>query len=843
MGRTSRFIEKNIVRPALKKELEGVKRTIDKSILSRGGNKKEKDLQLTSNAYGNAVFSDFYDTGSFNTSELLDRYFGWVYACIKAIADDVSSLDLKLMRVLPNGELEEVDEHEVLTLLRHVNGNMTFANLVALYVIHKKLTGEAYWYLYKKGTQIQQIQPVQPSYVIPQTGDYRTTGMIKGYEVNMPTLGRQFVEAADMIQFKEPHPTSMVRGFGVLEASIRAANMEVNAEDWNNAFFKNAASTGAVLIFNGKLGEDTKKRLVASLEAQYQGLKKAHKTFIIDQGGDYKEAGRTQREMEFVAMQAWVRDKILAMFRVSKAILGITEDVNRANAEASEFIYSKRVLKPEFGSLCDTLTEFLLPQYEGTEDLFFDFEDPVPQDKVALVEQIKALTPTVITVNEARAMLDQDPVGEEGDILYVSSLLGKLGAEQEQPSEPGVPGEPAEDPEDEPVESDVILQKIKVAPFKKKQTPYQRKQVSRIKNDPKFKHYSEIKLKAESAALLAVKALKEKNDPAGEDKMEVFWKTMSDDSKTYVNEIRGTLRKIFQNDVIQIKKKISVTKAVFEKAVTQERLTDVIEYLTESKYLKRLIEDEVTETLYRANKAQGRRAANSLTDRPYIFTGVIKQKLTNFVKKMSTSVQDTRSDRIIGVLKDGIQKGLSIDKLVKNIQDVYDDIEKFKARQIATTEVFRSFNYANIQAWEQSEIISAKQWFTAADERTCEFCGPMHGKVTELSNDFFEKGYELTGFAGGVLNLDYEDVGSPPLHPQCRCTVAPIIGSIHKELKVNKNIKSQKTLELEEPSREYVNELTLKRHKIKALQEQNEELESKLDMVLKNILEEEHGIE
>ena len=58
----------------------------------------------------------------------------------------------------------------------------------------------------------------------------------------------------------------------------------------------------------------------------------------------------------------------------TKIALGIVEDVNRANAETSEYIQQKNTTDPEMQKLVDTLNEFLVPLYdvESTESINFN---------------------------------------------------------------------------------------------------------------------------------------------------------------------------------------------------------------------------------------------------------------------------------------------------------------------------------------------------------------------------------------------------------------------------------------------------------------------------------------
>ena len=98
-------------------------------------------------------------------------------------------------------------------------------------------------------------------------------------------------------------------------------------------------------------------------------------------------------------------------------------------------------------------------------------------------------------------------------------------------------------------------------------------------------------------------------------------------------------------------------------------------------------------------------------------------------------------------------------------------LQDARSEKIARTETIRAQNKAEIAVWEQSGVVSGKVWFTPMDERTCPDCEVMNGTELGLSESYFNKGD--TTEQG--LNLNYEDVDGPPLHPQCRCTLIPIV--------------------------------------------------------------------
>jgi len=335
------------------------------------------------------------------------------------------------------------------------------------------------------------------------------------------------------------------------------------------------------------------------------------------------------------------------------------------------------------------------------------------------------------------------------------------------PTSPPVP--PPQPPV--PQQNEVGYVKVKGRPVQKKLSSYAKHYVSKIRNSRKYKRKVEIQEKMMAMKQNIEKALGDIKNPANAMNMEVFWKTMDSEARTYTNQLVSVMHKVFENDQIQIIRALRRNKS----ALKEKGLSDVIAYLNESRYLKRLIEEEATDVITRANKQQGKRASSFISDKPYNQTPSIKKKLSDNTKKMGTSVMETRRDAIIRQLEEGILAQESIPKLANRLKEYYTDYESNKARQVAQTEVFRAFNMANVDAWDQDGVVTGKQWFTAADERTCEWCAPQHGKIQSLDKSFFDKGYELEGSRGGILNLDYGDVGTPPLHPYCRCTLAPII--------------------------------------------------------------------
>jgi phage portal protein BeeE len=85
--------------------------------------------------------------------------------------------------------------------------------------------------------------------------------------------------------------------------------------------------------------------------------------------------------MQFSELHKMGRDKILEAWGMPKSMLGIVEDVNRANAEASEYMFSKWLVEERLDRWRDLLNFEILPQFGATaEGLEWDYDSPVPEN-------------------------------------------------------------------------------------------------------------------------------------------------------------------------------------------------------------------------------------------------------------------------------------------------------------------------------------------------------------------------------------------------------------------------------------------------------------------------------
>lgn len=726
------------------------------------------------------VLGGFFDASKQNlsneksiSSKLLEANADWVYRNNDVIAKEVSSIEFELYQVgIKNGELEytEIDDHPLLTLLDKFNETTTKTDGIYITQSHKKMTGDAFWYLDGKGSDINNIFLLQPDHVELVLGDFTDSSdrMVEAYKYKATVDGKEVektYEPDQIVHIKTPNPNNPYRGYGAVEAAASTIDLDWLTTDLSKKFFQNGAITNFILSTEGKLQEEQLKRLKAEFKSAYGGSKNAFKTMILGGGLKPTTIQANNREMEFLAQLEWYRDKIMVLFGNTKASLGLIDDVNRASHESSMIAWKRNSVKPEMESIVNALNEYLVPRYG--DNLILGFCDPIPEDRQAILDEVKlAVEAKLISRNEARAMLDYDEVpGEEHDAVPI------------------------------PGQVPPALENIDVPKILRKRGWYKKLKDYRVYKEIGKDLAKAKKAKAKRDTIVTVKK--------AEPEARIHERLTNEQVMEYVGKQLGAVEQVearFKNKIEQ-----------FVLDVKEEALKNYPESQPKQ-YSKALINED--EFMVKAELdfapllrdiaiLSGNEALDLIDEKAQYFGFDYEPTIKENVKKFTRSMLDTEQDKMVQIIKQGLDEGLSIPNIRRNMSEAFDDLSKVQAERIARTEVIRTSNEAAIDAWVESGVVEGKQWFTAEDGRVDSECAELNGKIVwTLKGDFYEKDGEF-------------DNGDPPLHPNCRCVVLPVIdkekafdadslvkikeleGKIDKRTKEYREIK-QKNLEQEQ---------------------------------------------
>ena len=130
----------------------------------------------------------------------------------------------------------------------------------------------------------------------------------------------------------------------------------------------------------------------------------------------------------------------------------------------------------------------------------------------------------------------------------------------------------------------------------------------------------------------------------------------------------------------------------------------------------------------------------------------IKERAGMLIK----SIADTTLEKLKRTLAEGVANGESIPNLASRVSGVYDDAKGYRATMIARTETISASNEGALEAYKQSGVVEKKEWLVAAD--ACDICIDIAMGGAIKLNESFSGGFD-----------------APPAHPNCRCTILPVI--------------------------------------------------------------------
>jgi HK97 family phage portal protein len=712
-------------------------------------------------------------------TEYLNELRGWVSACVTAIADEIASVELGLYSY-KNGEVVEIDDSPIIDLLYKVNEYTTRFDHFWITMVYLELTGEAPWYIEKNGKNITGIYFLRPDRLMPVID--KSNKIISGYTYDVG-MGKKVPLALDEVIFlKYPDPVNPLRGKGTLEMAARTVDVDNFSEEWNKNFYKNAAKPDSVLkVKTDNMSPEQKDLLKKSLREQYQGVEKAHKTMVLFGDMEWQQIGINPKEMDFLEQQKFSRDKILSIFRVPKAVVAQTEGVNFASAAVAQYAFARWCIKPKLERIVQQLNEFLIPMFDKSESLYLDYPNIVPDDEtIKLAKYQNGLMYGWMTINEVRQAENLPPV-DGGDSIYMSYSLAPIGGTATQ----------------ETKELKVIKGKKKIATGRLYEIHARNKEYFN-----KEKEKNQLMKSVESVVIQRIKdKLKEKNKKeqpvevvdevkphkftTTEEKL-AFWSTKDLLFRKYFPALRSAMGKVFEEQYKEVVGKLMRSKSLVAMKSGSSIYNKI--KLSAKKEEKRILGATITilEDLFKESGDKTFEAMGIDMSMSPKRDDVQKLIISQGKKFAKSSVETTNGD-IEKIVYENVSNGGTVSDLKTTLGGLFDDAEQYRADRIARTETVRYSTAASEQAYIDSGVVEAKEWFVNPD--ACELCQPMAGKTVDLGDTFFDVGDSIDLPGGKTFSIDYEDVGSPPLHVNCQCDLVPVFieaKSINKKPVLNK---------------------------------------------------------
>lgn len=537
---------------------------------------------------------------------------------------------------------------------------------------------------------------------------------IRGYLYGDSPQTRIPLMPDEVIHFRAPNPRNLFYGMGCIEAAASAITRQGAYDRMELALADNSGIAPFLIRHESSVLGVKQQR---DLEAMWNNYLKGY-----SRAGKIKIIGK-EWDIKDVALSpremSFAEGRRWTRLEITDAFgvpvaLLDTENVNLANAKTALYQYQKFTIAPRICRLDEKLNEQLIAMYDEPR-IFLAHDSPVPADEeFDLRRDDIFLQRGVLTVNEIRKRLGWEPVAWGDEPMPAGGMA--LGAGFASQVTSGGEGNPS-------------LGKGK-APGR-----------------------------------------------MGDEKGSVGTGTVPPLTRAQ-SEIRGILQRIFRQQEAYWTANLYQLGKQFVGACT--KLAEDWDTIMADE-----TEDELEKEMVRGALAGWKKIPAGT--RPKIGSAAEHINRPEFAAwarthtiKFARAVNATTDKKLRTALGEGFDAGEGIEQLKDRVREVFRDATANRAEAIARTESARAVTGGELEIYRASGVVNAREWSAAGD--ACPFCRAMHGKVLPLGDaNYFERdGQMAVSFQGETLNMtfDYEAIAGPPLHPNCRCDLLPVLKEV-----------------------------------------------------------------
>lgn len=413
-----------------------------------------------------------------------------VNRAISLLAQNVAQTPLVIYR---GAQAIPTPNHDVYKLFIKPSEDISEFEIWEKLIIYLYNDGESFFYLNRNnGGVIQEIYTLNPRYMKHEKE--KETGQIKSWVYN----NKIPMTKEEVIHFKLP-ATSGLRGLSPLQTVLREISTDKSASQYNKSFFENYTMLGGYLKTDkdAQISPEEMRKVVGEWNATHRGTDRAYSVGGLLGGMEYVNTDISQSDMQFAESRRDIRDRLMTVLGVSKTVMGIAEDVNRANAEEAMRQLWELTLKPLLVRVEQKLNaELFIPYYTGYR-CKFDLSniEELKKDLNITLDMAQKMLHMGYTRNEINARLTLDmPNSEDDKDLIPYNLIPR--AQTELPEEPKEIKEPKpKKNNDEKILSKKQIPVIKLFRSKLKAHFFnQRSKVLKIVNNTEFPYENELKM-------------------------------------------------------------------------------------------------------------------------------------------------------------------------------------------------------------------------------------------------------------------------------------------------------------------------------------------------------------
>ena len=455
---------------------------------------------------------------------------------------------------------------------------------------------------------------------------------------------------------------------------------------------------------------------------------------ILSGEAELKPLQRAPRELQTVEQEKYTIEALSIAFGVPKSLL-TTDDVNLANAREGSITHARNTILPMLRRFEDAVNQRLLPLW--SDRLFLMHDNPIREDREIRIKERPSQLAAGYTVNEIRLADDLEPLDmPAADTPMIAANLIPLGA-----------------PQVEQQEAEMIEESKSITI-----------------DEPCCKEHAD--------------------DSSFSDLMDVAnykaWPGIEEDwSNDYDRGLQRIYAKVLKQAASAVKKS-AAPWVVKDRALRIGDSTLIMAELDLDGFSAEIY-DISHKNIKSTVGESGQAAMVELGERVQgadIAFDIDNSNTLAVIERSSARIAQHESVEVAKTIRHEVGKNIKLGGTVAELSQRFQAMampdssswSSNKAEMVARTETMIAKNEGRNDAWKQSRVVKGKKFLIAP--HACDLCKAVDkqmGGIIDLDSTLNGNVDTITYSGGKTYNFGtYRPFTTPPVHPNCRCTLEPV---------------------------------------------------------------------
>lgn len=357
------------------------------------------------------------------------------WACVRLLAETISTLPLHLYERRPDGTRRDAKSHPLYDLLHtQPNADMTAQTFWEAYLASMLLWGNAYGEKRYVGGRIVAIDFLNPAAVTP----FVTTDGRLRFRYSTGIGQAREIDEADMFHTLG-FSTNGRLGLSVISYGAGVFRSAISADTAASNTFDNGLMPTVAFTMEAVLKKDQRDEFREDFRNQMAGALNAGKPPLLEGGMSAQPIGINPVDAQLLESRAWSVEEICRWFRVPPFMVGHSEKSTSwgTGIEQQMIGFLTFSLRPWLTRVEQSITRSLIGAQRDRYFAEFSVEGLLRADSAGRAEYLSKMTQNgLMTRDEGRAYDNRPPMGGNAAVLTVQSALlpiDKLGTTAPKP--------------------------------------------------------------------------------------------------------------------------------------------------------------------------------------------------------------------------------------------------------------------------------------------------------------------------------------------------------------------------------------------------------------------------